>query len=185
MALFRKRQRTMAPKRGPIVSCVEDMHSLVGLGEKCMTGDETAREIIMEMLQYPVRSNIEEHLRGSLFYAAFCNHDSKVANFDDLESAVRAQGITDECVLSTQIANIHEKQPERWHDLERMWFVSMKFEAIRSFVKPPNPPEGAPPQASASLPIMAEYCHSDAVQKKAREAFLMAKVPWCVQISKL
>lgn len=184
MALFRKRQRTVPVRRGPLVTCVEDLPGLPGRLEALLAaapGDALADErgYMLELLAFPVRSAREDSLRGAVFYALFHGATGRIgSSLADLERAARALTLESADGLAAAAEGCRHKPPADWSALERVRFVAMQMAEMRLRVDAPQ--DDAPPSALVQryLATMAEYCQSDSGQKNARESFLMAHVPW-------
>ena len=138
---------------------------------------------LTKALQFRIRSQNEEKLRGAMFYAWSKRHHQEENEYEFQEMEEFARNIHLEAPgmkqLCKDIQSFCPKTQEQWVDLERMFFMASrvaKWQKDKIGIEMQCEEDA---QFSLdTLKLMANQCQSDKVQKVAREAFLMSNVCW-------
>ena len=178
----RKRNHATTPI-GPLRVAIEPLDKILRWCKELLSEPSPkCKNSAEDALLLPVRSPQEEKLRGALWYALTKQEEKQVdCPFDKIEKRARALSLSCEDVqaLRQDVRAFPSEAEEQWPDLERIHYLCSIILRWKTSIQSPEDffPDHLIIQNS-HLHMMANQCQSDRVQKIAREAFLMAHVPW-------
>ena len=178
---LKRKSRHSVQLVGPLHACIEPLGKLVDWCRELLANEHAlCRESARKAIMYPVREASEEKLRGALWFALNKHHTKqKDVTFEMIEELARGIALSSKHLarISIMLKRYVVEDSEKWPDLERIHFMT---QSAKEWAKGTEMIVDMKEDVVEvhHLRHMAHQCQSDKVQKKAREAFLMAHVPW-------